>query len=595
MKNIYFLLAKLQNNDKQKLLSLLFFMLLNAVIDMLGLVSIMPFIALLSNPKIVQTNSFILNINKNIGNLDFSSMIFIVGVFVFSIFILSLVVKTYVSYSIFKFGFDRESIISSMLFKKYLNKNYEWFMNKNGTTLGKNILSEVHQVVYNSLIPFLYLVANVILCLTIISVLIFVNPYIAIFSFPIIYILYFLIFKSLKGRLKKVSLQIDSSNERRFKIISNAFYSIKTTKLLNLESEYCNQFEKNMTAFSKAQTYCNVIVGLPRFFMEGVAFGGVILYLLYTINVSMQFSDIMPFIALYAFALYKLMPSSQIIYSSYAQIKSRQNLSNNIINDLNLDQSMNLQYTATNDNVNFKNLIVFNSVSYSYPNTDETALKNVSIDIEKGVSYGVVGSTGSGKSTFVDLITGLISPTHGSILIDNVSLNKGNSIKWRDSIGYVPQNIYLKDDTVASNIALGIDLKYIDFELLERVSKIAMVHDFIAKSPKGYSTIVGDHGTNLSGGQVQRIGIARALYKNPDLLILDEATSALDNHTESILVDNIHKNMSDNQTVIFIAHRLNSIRKCDNIIVLNNGIIESSGSYSELLQTEYFMKNNIKH
>ena len=235
--------------------------------------------------------------------------------------------------------------------------------------------------------------------------------------------------------------------------------------------------------------------------------------------------------------------------------------------------------------------IVLDSISYSYPENERTALKNVSLEIGACTTVGIVGGTGAGKTTLVDLVLGLLSPTEGEIRIDDTALTNANMRPWQRAIGYVPQSIYLVDDTVTRNIAFGLPTEEIDAEKVERASRLAALHDFVVNElPLGYDTIVGERGVRLSGGQRQRIGIARALYNTPSLLILDEATSALDNITEKVVIEAV-ENMRNEMTIVMIAHRLSTVRRCDVIHVMERGTVVASGTYDQLLEgNELFRK-----
>ena len=228
--------------------------------------------------------------------------------------------------------------------------------------------------------------------------------------------------------------------------------------------------------------------------------------------------------------------------------------------------------------------ITLNDVSYNYPNSSRTTLKNINLSISAKTTVGLIGTTGSGKTTMVDIILGLLEAQKGTLEIDGQIITKQNSRAWQRSIGYVPQHIYLSDNTIADNITLGIDSKNINLEAVEKASKIANLHDFVENElPEKYQTIVGERGVRLSGGQRQRIGIARALYKNPNILILDEATSALDNQTEKAVMDAIN-NLGKNITIILIAHRLSTVKKCDKIFLLENGKLKKEGTFAELIK-----------
>ena len=286
-----------------------------------------------------------------------------------------------------------------------------------------------------------------------------------------------------------------------------------------------------------------------------------------------SFTKALPIISLYVFAGYRLIPAFQKIYNSYTQLLFVKPSIEKLYDDINLLKPHVI--STEQNNFIFKKLIELKNVNYNYPNTSRKTLKNINLKIKSNSVVGVIGATGSGKTTMVDIILGLLQPQNGTVLIDNKVLTKKNLKSWQKIIGYVPQHIFLSDDSIAANIAFGKKQNDINYIMVEKAAKIANLHDFILKElPQKYQTIVGERGIRLSGGQRQRIGIARALYNDPQLLILDEATSALDNQTEKIVMEAIN-NINKNKTIIIIAHRLNTIKNCDMILKLREGEIVS--------------------
>jgi len=302
---------------------------------------------------------------------------------------------------------------------------------------------------------------------------------------------------------------------------------------------------------------------------------------LYLIAQSGSFASAMPIIALYAFAGYRLMPALQQIYGAVTQLRFAGPALDALHADLMILQPA--HPNPSQDDIVLKQAITLNDVQYRYPNAPQLALKNLSLTIPAKSTVGLVGTTGSGKTTTVDLILGLLEAQQGTLEVDGQVITEHNRRPWQRAIGYVPQQIYLADDTVAANIAFGVNAKDIDQHAVERAAKIANLHDFVASElPQQYQTTVGERGVRLSGGQRQRIGIARALYHNPQVLILDEATSALDNLTEQAVMEAVH-NLGHEITVILIAHRLSTVRQCDRIYLLERGEVRTSGTYDELI------------
>ena len=314
-----------------------------------------------------------------------------------------------------------------------------------------------------------------------------------------------------------------------------------------------------------------------------------LLLILYIISQTGTFNKAIPIIAVYAFAGYRLIPSIQNIYQSIASLKFNIAAINELFNDL---KDANTPNSNQNQGIlSFNKTINLNHVDYNYPNASRTALTDISLTIPSRTTVGIVGTTGCGKTTTVDIILGLLKPQKGTLEIDGVIITEKNIRAWQRSIGYVPQHIFLSDDTIAANIAFGVGLKDINFQSVEKAAKIANLDMFVINElPDQYETIIGERGVRLSGGQRQRIGIARALYHNPKLLILDEATSALDNKTEKVIMEAVNK-LSKDITIILITHRLTTVKKCDKIFLLENGKLKAEGDYDKLIEFNNYFRS----
>ena len=336
-----------------------------------------------------------------------------------------------------------------------------------------------------------------------------------------------------------------------------------------------------------------IIANIPRFALELIAFGGMLLIAIYYILEKGSFADAVPIMALFAFAGYRFMPAIQQIYSSLTQLKFITPVLDSIYVDLiNLEKNLEIQRY---ENLKFNKIIKLKNIYFSYPDVQKYNLENINLEIKYKQKIGIVGETGSGKTTLVDLILGLLNPKKGSLLVDDVLVNDQNKRSWQSLIGYVPQQIYLTDNSIAANIAFGIQEDKIDYEIVQNVAKISNLDEFVTKElDKGYHTLVGERGVRLSGGQIQRIGIARALYRNPQLLIFDEATSALDNLTEQEVMKAI-ENLDNKITTIIIAHRLNTVRNCDKIFLFDKGKLLAEGNFEELVKKNRLFSNMIKN
>lgn len=577
-------LILLSKHERKNALILLFLILIMAFLDMIGVASILPFMAVLTNPSVVETN-IILNkmfqISKLFGIENNDQFLYFLGVSVFILLIFSLAFKAFTTYVQLRFVNMREHSISKRFVESYLHQPYVWFLNKNSADLGKTILSEVSQIVAKGLKPLIEMIAKGMIVLALIILLIVTDPKLALiigFSLVLAYLLIYLF--SLKY-LNKLGKQRLENNKLRFLKINEAFGAIKEIKVGGHEEIYIKNYSKSSKTFARTQALAKIISQMPRYALEGVAFGGIMLVILYLMSREGSFNNALPIISLYAFAGYRLLPALQQVYHSFTRIT----FMNPSLEELS-SEFKNLKFVKTNDSKDKffpTKSITLKNIYYSYPYSDRTALEDINIVIPAKSTVGIIGSTGSGKSTTVDIILGLLEAQKGTLEVDNTVITKQNFKNWQKSIGYVPQHIYLSDDSIAANIAFGIEQKKIDQNLVEKASKIANLHDFVTGNlPRKYETIVGERGVRLSGGQRQRIGIARALYFDPQIIILDEATSALDNKTEELVMDAINSFKKDT-TIILIAHRLNTLRNCEIIFELEKGRLINKGNFNDLL------------
>ena len=578
------LLYFLTPSERKNAAFLLLMILIMALIDTLGVASILPFMAVLSSPDIIETNKF-LNImfqkSRIFGIENNQDFIFVLGLLVFLLMVLSLCIRAATAYFQIRFVQMREYSITKRLVEGYLNQPYSWFLNRHSADIGKNILSEVSGIIGSGIKPILEIIAKGIVAISIITLLVLTNPKLAFIVGFSLGSTYIIIFYFIKNYLNKIGKKRFISNELRFKSVIEAFSAAKEVKLGRLEEIYIKRFSDPAYIYAKSQSSAFVFSQFPRFILEAVAFGGVLLLILFMMRQSGNFNSALPILSLYVFAGYRLMPALQQIYSAFTQVTfigpALEKLYEDIKSLKTFDKNKNNTILPFNKEVSLK------EVNYNYPNSSRTALKNINLNIPINSKVGLVGTTGSGKTTTVDIILGLLEPQKGTLEVDGQIITKDKISSWQKYIGYVPQHIYLADDTVASNIAFGVQPDHISMKAIEKASKIANLHEFVINElPKKYETTIGERGIRLSGGQRQRIGIARALYHNPNLLILDEATSALDNQTEKAVMDAVN-NLKNDRTIIIIAHRLSTVKNCDKIFMLDKGQLKHEGTFEELL------------
>jgi ABC-type multidrug transport system fused ATPase/permease subunit len=516
-----------------------------------------------------------------LGVSNKTNFLFFLGVVVFLFLIISLTIRAITTYAQTRFSLMREYSISKKLLELYLGQPYTWFLNRNSADLGKQILSEVNTVVNTTILSTANLIAQSAVALALLILLILTDTVLAICIGLVLIISYLIVYYLIKSILSKIGVDRIKSKEVRYLTISEAFGAFKQIKLGSLEKIYINRFQKPAKIYANTQSLALALAHIPRFFIEAIAFGGMITLVLFMIYNGKEFANIIPIIGLYAFAGYRLIPALQNVYFSLAQIRFSKPALDTLHQDLTILNFKNSNFIGRS--FVCSKSIKLENVSYNYPDSKYSAIKNVTLSIPAFSKVGFVGPTGSGKTTIIDIILGLLEPDNGSLKIDEETIDSQNKTIWQKNIGYVPQEIFLSDSSIEENIAFGIDLKDIKQKLVEEAAKIANLHNFILNQlPQGYKTVIGEKGIRLSGGQRQRIGIARALYNNPNILVLDEATSALDNLTEEAVMEAMN-NLKNKVTIILIAHRFSTIKNCDNIFLLNNGSLVDQGNYIDLL------------
>ena len=593
LKRIFNLLSL---SDRKKGAFLVILMLITSLLDAVGIVSVMPFMAVVANPKLIEASNLFSFIYSRLNFSEVKDFIFFLGISSLAILLVSLLFRAYVLYAQTKFALLCEHALSSRLFERYLRQQYSSFLNLNSAELGKSILSEVGQVIQGGVLPFMTLLSQSFTAISIILLLLWYDFKLALIVTCSLGSAYVTIYFFTKRFLSRIGQERYIDNQSRFAIISEAFGAIKEVKFSSLEELYLNRFNGPSRRHALNTAYASIVVQTPRFGLEMVVFGGMLGLMLYFLNIGGGLAAALPIISLYALAGYKLMPTLQQIYGSFSNLQFARKSVESIC--LQLDGfKVNIDGLESGNRSNFLqqfSKISLKHISFSYPGAKSYAIKDLSMDIEVNTTIGLVGSTGCGKTTLIDLILGLLEPSSGVISIDKIGIDNNNMKQLQKIIGYVPQQIYLSDDTISANIAFGVDRGAIDQKVVESAAIAAELHEFVVSElPMGYQTNVGEGGIRLSGGQRQRIGIARALYRTPKILIFDEATSALDNLTEKIVMEAIKK-LSHRVTIIMVAHRLETVRQCDAIYLLQDGQIAASGTYGSLLEKSPLFRKMVK-
>ncbi|WP_306303062.1 ABC transporter ATP-binding protein [Aliarcobacter cryaerophilus] len=531
---------------------------------MIGISAVMPFIAIISNNNYIYENSFlkfIYDVLNFSNNIDF---ILFFGICLIGFYIIRAILTMVYFYVISKFARGKYNAISKEIFQKILNMKYIDFTNVKSSHYSKSIINEAYNFT-TVIIAFLNIITEVFVIVLIYSLMFYVNFELTMLITSILVVSMLFLIKVVSKKIKKAGVQRDISQKSFYDIITNTFGSYKLIKLsINNVTNIQNRFTNSSINFTNSNIVSETISQLPRVFLESITFIMIIVIVLFLVFTSYEnLMDKVPSLTLILLGLYRLMPSANRLLTSYGQIIYAHR-SLDIIYEI---YQCNAEQFSHQKEIDFKTNLELRNLTFGYE-IEKPILKSINLSINKGEKVAFVGPSGSGKSSMVDILCGLITINKNILFVDNQEINDSNILSLRNKIGYIPQNVYLFDGTVAENICLGNKR---DDEKIIDVLKKANIYDLLL-TKEGLETEVGDSGVKLSGGQKQRIAIARALYMDPEILVLDEATSALDETTEQKIMDEILK-VSTDKTLIMIAHRLKTIEHCDSVYELKNGSI----------------------
>jgi ATP-binding cassette subfamily C protein len=555
-----------------------------AGLEVVSVASIMPFLSVASDPAIIQENAYLHWGYSTLGFSDTDTFLVALGLGALTALVASNAFIVFVTWALQRYVWGRNHALSRRLLRSYLYRPYEYFLTQNSAKLGKNILEEVKEVTTQMLRPALRGVAKGTVALFIVGFLILVDPVVALIVAFVLGTAYTGIYFAVRNRLDRAGEERVDANTARYQFVSESFGGIKEVKLRGKEETFLDQYNGPSRRYAHVQVRYQVINKAPRYILEAVAFGGIILIAIYLIATQDNIRQVIPMLGLYAFAGYRLMPALQQAFKGIASARFNIAALETLYRDL--KERTNAAKKAQDDkSLTLNDQLVLDNVSFTYPGAEEPAIKKLSLAIPAHTTVGFVGKTGSGKTTTVDLILGLLRPQKGQVLVDGTPIRGRAVQRWQQDIGYVPQQIYLADDTVARNIAFGVPHDEIDMQAVKDAARQAHIYDFVAgELPEQWDTFVGERGVKLSGGQRQRIGIARALYHQPSVLVFDEATSALDQATEASVMEAIYE-LEDNHTMLMIAHRLSTVERADRIFMLEGGQLVEEGSYESMQQT----------
>lgn len=580
---------QLSKDKKHSFFILLFLMLINGFAELMSIGMLLPFMGIILSPEKIVNNETVVSLFNKFNLNDTSQyVLYITIIFILVTFLSGLVRYTLLRYNS-KFTFSCSSELSTKIYKNSLNKTYEEHLNMNSSEIIDGITQKINGVIYGAVQPFLALLTSILVGSFIFTLLLFVNFKAMIFSMVTFIVIYGSIIIKLKNKIRKLSVVFPKKSTEAVKVVQEGLGNIRDIIIDNVQNIYVNKFKEADEAYKDAQKLSMIYSGSPKIFIDVllITFISIFLYLLSNTKVSIM--EIMPIMSVFILGAQRLLPLIQNAYSSYTNIQAARFCIVDVLKLMEEVHEIKREMIEDNKMIEYREKIFLEKLSFKYNNSQKNTIDNLSLIIEKGMKIGIIGDSGSGKSTLMDILMGLLSPQDGSYFIDNQLLNKDSIKSWQKKISHVPQSIYLADTTIYENIAFGLEYKNIDKQKVLEVIKKVKLENVVSSMERGCDTVVGERGAKLSGGQRQRIGIARALYKNADILFLDEATSALDNETESSIM-NVLDGL-EGITVIMIAHRLSTLRNCDRIIKLDKGKIIKIVSYEEIIQSSKEVKH----
>ena len=557
-------------------------MVIASIAEVLSIGAVIPFLAVLTSPqKIYQYESLqpILIYFDRSSPID--SLVILTLIFC-SMAIVSALVRLTLLWATFRLSFSIGADLNAEIYRRTLYQPYEVHISRNSSELIDGISSKASSLLNVAILPILNLFSSLIILLMVLCSLLWLSPIVAIIVFGGFGFFYLLIAIVIKGRLRHNSKLIAKMSTDLIKCLQEGLGGIRDVLIDGNQAFYCNIFQSADVPLRRALAINQFITFSPRYLMEGA---GIVLISLLALASAQDgaggLSNQIPVLGALALGAQRLLPLLQQIFNAWSGIRGgQQSLADAVfLLDQPLPHPSNYKFSIS---CTFKKSIEICNISYSYPNMDWPAIRGVNLEIKKGSRLGIIGTTGSGKSTFLDLIMGLLVPTHGFFRVDGVLIDESNRRYWQGKIAHVPQFVYLADATIAENIAFGTPYGAIDFDRVRRATEQAQLADVVDRLPLGFDTHIGERGARLSGGQRQRIGVARALYKKSELIIFDEATSALDELTERQLMNAIH-HLDPSLTILVIAHRLSTLVECDSIVEISEGAVSYGGSYEKIL------------
>ena len=577
------LLRALTRHERMQAMALFVALVVTAVLELLGVASILPFMSVAASPETAADNRWVQVLSRWIGTEDTRQLLVWTGLASFIALTVASVAGAVATWLQFKTAWNMAHEIATRLVRNYLARSYRFFLKTTSTKIMTNVLAEVSTLVNNVLVATFELVARALVATLITVLLLLVDWRVSLAALVVIGGAYLLIYGLRRRYVRVLGDRRLAANMDRFHALEELLSGIKTARVEGAIQPLYRKFARASRKLSNVQPRIHAVAALPRYAIEAMAFGGVILLTVLLLSAGRDMTSVLPLLAVFAVAGYKLLPALQRCFVAATRVRHAYPVVESVLGDLTgpapqpvpVDRSTALA---------LRQGIVFENVSFRYEPDEPPVLTGLNLEITKGSSVALVGTTGSGKTTMVDLLLGLLEPDSGQILVDGARLTADRVSAWRSAVSYIPQDVFLLNAPVSENIAFGIKPGEIEETWLQTCADAARVSEFVSDLPEGMQTVVGQRGVRLSGGQKQRIGLARAFYRRPAVFVLDESTSALDSITERKVMG-AFRDLFPSATVVAISHRLSTVRESDAIFLLKGGQVVAQGSYDHLMQT----------
>jgi ABC-type multidrug transport system fused ATPase/permease subunit len=578
------------SGNRKKLVFLTGLAIFASVLEAFGIGMVGPFVAVITNPQFIERNPQIMSVLRGFGLNSINQVLLVLGGAVVLAFYIKSFLSFYVQKYIFQFGYDQRGKLFLRLMSAYLRAPYTYHSQHNSSELIQRMVNETDEFTRDALVPILFLGSNCFIVLAIVVLLIMTNI-LAVLVISGIFLTAFALFQPFKHYLELWGKDRSQSLEAMIRVINHALGGLKEVRVIGCEQYFETEAKQHTHRYAVSGASAMAFGNLPRYALEAFLMTFLVVFAFIYIKINQGNSEsLSSVLGIFAIASVRMLPSLILVVQSLNALRYAAYALDKIYLDLwELEQiapppplrAAQEQQRLAQRTLPFQSEVTLHQITYQYPQGTQPSLQDVSLSLRKGESIGIIGRSGAGKTTLIDVILGLLLPQSGDIQVDGQSVYQ-DLRAWQNLIGYVPQSIFLTDDSLERNIAFGVPDHLIDPERLRKAIAVAQLSELVDSLPEGAKTLVGERGTRLSGGQRQRIGIARVIYHNRPILVLDEATSALDNETEALVSESV-KALGGEKTIIIIAHRLSTIAHCDRIYRMEQGRVVASGTYEEVV------------